>query len=192
MGSNILAGATLIGGQGAGELSQYYGAASTAQTTVTATTLTALSAVCTIPASEAYQDAAYQLDCGGTIVWGTASEHLQLSAYLNSTALHDTVTIDDSVFASGSVQAFKASLNIVCADGVSEWLGSWTFTANQLVNHIIPGTAANNTVTASDSAPGAISVPVSAPITVAMMASWTGAVGSPEIVNDWTLFRKVA
>lgn len=191
MGAPILAGSALIAGAETGQLGQYYGLADTIQTTVTNTGLQSLSSIYTIPANEAYAGAAYELLCGGTAIWGTASEHLELTAQLNTTPLHITVIINDSCFASGSTQVWNAWLRLVCADGVSEWLGSWGIIINQVANNIIPGTAANNTVPAGDSAPSAVTALTSAPITVAMMASWSGA-STAAIYNDWTMFRKVS
>ena len=193
MGTNILAGGSLIATTAPGGLNQYYGAADANQTTVSGTALSALSSVYTIPAGEAaHAGVAYELLCGGTINWGTASEHLQLAGYFDGATIHTTVTINDSVFASGSTQVWDAHFRMVCADGVSQWQGSWRFSANQVANNIVPGTAADNTVTAGDSAPSAVTAAVSSSIAMGLRAAWTGTSGSPSIINDWTVFRKIA
>jgi hypothetical protein len=193
MGSLIQAGSLLVATTAPAGLNQYYGYADATQTIVTATSLTALSSTYTIPAGEATAaGVAYELLCGGTMSWGTASEHLELAGYFNGASIHTTITIDDSVFGSGSTQEWDARFVMVCSDGVSQWLGSWRFSANQSANHIIPGTAADNTVTAGDSATSAITASTGSAITMALRACWSGSSGSPAIYNDWTVFRKIS
>jgi len=193
MGSLIQAGGLLVATTAPGGLNQYYGQADTTQTTISGTGLSALSSVYTIPVGEADNaGVAYELLCGGTMVWGTASEHLELAGYFDGATIHTTVTINDTVFASGSTQVWDAHFRMVCADGVSSWLGSWRFSANQVANNIVPGTAADNTVTAGDSTPSAVTAAVSSSIAMGLRAAWTGTSGSPSIINDWTVFRKIA
>jgi late competence protein required for DNA uptake (superfamily II DNA/RNA helicase) len=82
-------------------------------------------------------------------------------------------------------------MTLVCVNGVSQWNGSMSAVLQEIDNAVLPGTAADNSVTLAVT-PSGITEAVSSPITVALQALWASAVGSPSITGIWTTFRKVA
>lgn len=194
MGTLILAGQTLTAGEGQGQLSQYYGLADTTPTTVTAAALANLSTAYVIPAGEAYANAAYELRCGGYGVWGSTQQQLNLKAYLNG-ALSNGATgaIAATAFSASLGFVYRATIDLVCVDGASQWMWTMDAIVTQTAAAALPGTAADNTVPVS-SGPhaGPATASVSSAITVALQADWASTTGAPTITNTWTKFRKVA
>lgn len=187
MGTNILPGQALVGGQANGQLNQYYGLADTTVTTVTAAALTVLSSVYTIPAGEASAASAYELCCGGSGTWGSTQQALTMDAKLNANSIHSGRQIQAATFAASAPFIWSACLKIVCADGISLWQASWTSTMNATTNPITSGF-----INFGDSSPSAVTAAVSSAITVEMLAQWASTTGAPTITNNWTTFRKVS
>lgn len=187
MGTNILAGQTLVAGQANGQLNQYYGNGDTGVTTVTAATLTTLSTVYTIPAGEAAAASVYELCCGGTGTWGSTVQALTIDAHLNANSLHSGRQIASGTFATSAPVVWNACLKIICADGISLWQGSWSLVMVATTNPITSGF-----ISICDSSAASVTASVSSPITVSMLAQWAATTGAPTIINNWTTFRKVS
>lgn len=192
-GPLIYAGQVLQAGEGQGQLSQYYGYADTAQTTVTAASLANLSTVYSIPAGEPYADAAYELRCAGYGTWGSTQQALTISPYLGSGTITGTArVIASTAFSASAAFHWAAVIEITCTDGVSGWQGSMTAAVAQTANAILPGTAADNSVALAGATSSAYTAAVSSALSVCMQAKWNSATGGPTITCVRTSFRKVA
>ena len=188
----ILAGQDLQAGQGQAQLSQYYGYSDATSTTVTATAATDLSTLYTIPAGEAYAGAAYELHCAGYGTRGSTQQTLTLNPLLGSGAVPIGRVIAAAAFSASAAFNWSAIIEMVCSDGVSAWQVSFMGTLTQTANAILPGTAADNTVSFAGATSSAYTAAVSSAIPVAFQAKWASATGASTITNVRTSFRKVA
>jgi hypothetical protein len=192
MGALIQAGQTPAATSAAGGLNQYYGYADAVQTTVTAASLANLSSVYTIPAGEAYAGAAYCLRCGGLGTWGSSAQNLGLAAVLDGTTIHTTVQVASAVFNTSVSFLWSAQIDLVCADGISQWFGSLKAWGQQNTGAVNIGTVASNAFVLTDSNSSAATAAVSSAVTVALQAKWASTTGSPTLTTYWTKFCKDA
>lgn len=188
----ILAGTNLQAGEGQGQLSQYYGAADTNTTTVTAASATNLSSVYVIPAGEAYTGAAYELSCGGNGTWGSTQQQLTLAMALNGTSFGSggAGKVAASALAASAAFFWSATMKLVCVDGVSSWNCTLDAIVAEQSSPANPGTAATNTVPLTVTLNHTASV--SNAITVSLQALWGSTTGAPTLTNSRTNFRKTA
>jgi hypothetical protein len=193
MSNLILAGATLVAGEGQGQLSQCYGAADTGTTTVVAATLANLSTVYTIPAGEAnYAGVAYELTCGGTGTWGSTQQTLQFAMFLDTSfGGGSSGKIAAAAFAISAAFAWNARMTVVCIDGISTWQGTMAVTVQETASSVNPGTAATNSVPVC-SASGPHTAAIASAVTASIQAQWGSTTGAPTITNSMTTFRKIA
>lgn len=192
MANLILAGQTLVAGEGQGQLSQYYGAADTNTTTVTQIAATNLSSVYTIPAGEAYTGAAYELSCGGNGTWGSTQQQLTLAQAMNGSSFGSAGAgkVAATALAASANFFWNARMTLVCVDGVSSWIGRLEALVAESGSAANPGTAATNTVPVNAVLQHTASV--SSAITVSLQALWASATGAPTLTNLSTTFRKIA
>lgn len=192
MGDLILPGQVPPATAAAGGLNQYYGFADTSTTTVTAASAANLSSVYTIPAGEAYTDAAYELKCGGTGTWGSTQQQLTLAMALNGTSFGSGGAghVAATALAASASFFWSATYELTCVDGVSSWNCMLTAIVGEGTNAANPGTATTNTI------PLVVmlnhTATVSSAITVAVQALWASTTGAPTITNSMTRFRKTA
>lgn len=192
MGALIQAGAALVAGTGPGQLNQYYGFSDTNSTTVTQAAFNNLSSVYTIPAGEAYQDAAYELECGGIGVWGSTQQEFLALMALNASSYGTAADIASTALAASATFSWTAKMKLVAADSVSAWWSSMSLTLQSYANPVLPGTAADNSVPLATSNTGARIASMSSAITVAVQVKWNSTTGAPTITNNWTTWRKVS
>ena len=189
MGTQILAGQTLIADTGNGHLNQYYGSSDTTVTTVTSNAFGALSSVYTIPAGEATAGSAYRLACSGSAVWGSTQQTLFLVFWING-ASTGSLQVDASSFSASGTLRWSAVLEMVSADGINSWecglLGNINY-----ASQVLTGLAtANNTVGFADDQP--VTAAVSSNITAAVGARWSSVTGAPTISCRRTTFAKIS
>ena len=190
----IAAGQVLQAGQGQAQLSQYYGYADTAQTTVTAASSVSLSTVYTIPANEPYAGAAYELSCGGYGTWASSGpQALTLSPFLGSGTITGTArVIAAATFSTSAAFQWSVTIGITCTDGVSGWQASWRGAVAETANALNPGTAADNSVALAGATTASYTASVSSALSVSLRAQWASTTGGPTLTNVRTVFRKVA
>lgn len=190
MGTLYLAGTSLT----PAILNQYYGNADTGATTVTAIAAANLSTVYMIPSGEPSVASAYELWCGGNGVWGSTQQALNFGFYLNSTQVGVGQTIAAAAFAANAIFRWTARVQVTCVTtgGAATWYGAMEGTVTQTANSILPGTAADNTVSLADANITAVTAATNAPITVAVKAFWASATGAPTLTNRFTIFKKVS
>lgn len=193
MGQNMLAGQNTQATTAAGGLNQYYGYADCNTTTVTAASYTTLSTQYTIPAGEPYADASYVLTCAGYGTWGSTQEALTLIPYLGSSTVSGPGReIAAAAFSASAAFDWWVMVELTCADGIEDWQVSMTGAVCQTANAIVPGTAADNSVTLAGATSTAATAAISGSIAVCVQAKWGATTGSPTITTVRTNFRKVA
>lgn len=189
----ILAGQTLQAGEGQGQLSQYYGYADTAPTTVVAAALANLSTAYTIPAGEPYAGAAYELRAAGFGVWGSTQQALTLGPLLGPGAVSSpTRVIAAAALAISATFQWQVTIEMTCTDGVSGWQVSLSGAVAETAVALNPGAAGTNSVPLAGATTSVYTAAVSSALPVALQAKWAATTGAPTLTCVRTVFRKVA
>ena len=184
----VLAGQTLT----PAVLNRIYGTADGVSHTVNNTSYAQLSSTYTIPAGDPSSGTAYRLTTFGNGTWGT-TEAIEFSVNLAGTEIGTAPTISGSAFSSAAAFDFTVTLLLICVSNGSSgtWMSNITGTLVQSANSVLPGTAADNTVTFTGSTHTAVTQNTTIANTLEIDAKWAGTTGSPTLSCAGTLFEKV-
>jgi hypothetical protein len=187
----IYSGQDLAATTAQGGLNQYYGLADTASNTFTSATQGNLCSAYTIPAGEAYANAAYELSCAGFGTWGSTQQPLAFQMYLG-TAFGSAPAIAATAFAASNAFNWSLTMRLTCADGISAWWGDLAGAVVSGGATLLPGTAADNVVPVVAVNSGSHTAAVSSALTAVIQAKWGSATGAPTMTTTKTTWRKVA
>lgn len=176
-------------------LNQYYGAADTGATAVTANSSTRLTTSYSIPANEpAAAESAYEITFGGSGTWGSTQQALSFELSLQATTICANGTIAAGAFAASASFRFHGRALLVCdtTGATGGFYGSMLVTLTETANNVLPGTAADNTVPLADSNSAAVTIDTTSAMAAIVKCHWASATGSPTITNRMTVFRKIS
>lgn len=174
-------------------LNRIYGTADSNAHTINNTTFADLSSVYQVPASDAQSGTAYRIRTFGNGVQGSTQQILTFSTALAGTQIGTTPAIASTALAASAAFDFDVEALLVCVTTGSSgtWVASVRGTITQSANGILPGTAADNTISFAGCTHTAVTQDTTLANNFSVQAKWASATGSPTLTSRATLFEKV-
>lgn len=174
-------------------LNRIYGNADTVAHTANTASYLDLSSVYQVPASDAQAGTAYRLTVFGNGTWGSTQQALTLTCELAGTAIGTAPAIASTALSASAAFDFEVQVKLICVSTGSSgtWIASITGNVNETANALLPGTAADNTISFSGCTHTAVTQDTTVANNFSVQAKWASTTGSPTLTCRGTLFEKV-
>lgn len=174
-------------------LNRIYGTADVVAHTANTASYLDLSSVYQVPAGDAQAGTAYRLTTWGNGTWGSTQQALTFTCELGGTAIGTAPAIAATALPVSAAFDFEVVIKIICASTGSSgtWISSITGNVNETANALLPGTAADNTISFSGCTHTAVTQDTTTANNFSVQAKWASTTGSPTLTCRGTLFEKV-